>query len=138
MSVAQAQTVPRWRRIGLWSVKAVLALVFIAAGSMKLYGTPAMVQTFEQIGFGQWFRYLTGVLELVGAVAILIPAIAGFGGLLLSSIMVGATLTHLLGVPGSLPFAIALFALSALVASAHRREVEVFVRSIFVSTSKGV
>lgn len=32
-----------------------------------------MVELFNEIGLGQWFRYLTGGLEVVGAVALLIP-----------------------------------------------------------------
>src|SRR5687768_8586279 len=109
MAVVQIQAGPRWQQIGLWSVKALLAAAFLAAGSAKLYGVPMMVQTFEHVGVGQWLRYLTGFLEVVGAVAVLIPTVAGFGGVLLAAIMVGATLTHLLVVPGSPIPAIVLF-----------------------------
>jgi putative oxidoreductase len=132
MSVAQVETAPRWRHIGLWSVKALLAAAFLAAGGAKLYGVPMMVQNFEQIGLGQWFRYLTGSLEVAGAVAVLIPATAAFGGALLAAIMVGATLTHLLVLPGSPIPAIVLFALSALVALAHRDQIAALVSNVIV------
>lgn len=82
-----------------------------------------MVEAFEQIELGQWFRYLTGALELIGAIAILIPAVAAFGGALLAVIMVGATLTHLFVLPGSPIPAIVLFVLSALVVLAHRDQI---------------
>ena len=32
-----------------------------------------MTRTFNQIGAGQWFRYLVGALELAGAIGLLIP-----------------------------------------------------------------
>jgi uncharacterized membrane protein len=32
-----------------------------------------MVGLFDAIGIGQWFRYLTGGLEVLGAVALLVP-----------------------------------------------------------------
>jgi uncharacterized membrane protein YphA (DoxX/SURF4 family) len=131
MSVVQFQAVPRWQQIGLWSVKALLAVAFLAAGSAKLYGVPMMVQTFEHVGVGQWFRYLTGFLEVVGAAAVLIPTVAGFGAVLLAAIMVGATLAHLLVVPGSPIPAIVLFALSALVAFAHRDQTAAVATMVF-------
>jgi uncharacterized membrane protein YphA (DoxX/SURF4 family) len=129
MSLTHVETLPRWRRIGLWSLKVLLAAVFLAAGGAKLAGVPMMVESFEHLGLGQWFRYVTGALEVIGAVVILLPAFAAFGGALLAVIMVGATLAHLFAIPGpSLP-AIVLFALSGLVVFAHRDQVESLVRA---------
>ena len=56
-----------WNTIALWTVKVALAAVFFAAGGAKVYGEPGMVETFEAIGLGQWFRYVTGALEVTGA-----------------------------------------------------------------------
>src|SRR5580704_17946444 len=95
MSVATASAPPRWKSASLWTVRALLALAFAAAGGAKLYGVPMLVEEFQHIGLGQGFRYLTGSLELLGAVPILIPSLGAFGALLLSCIMVGATFTHL-------------------------------------------
>jgi len=33
---------------------------------------PMHVATFEKIGLGQWFRYLTGTVEVIGAILIMI------------------------------------------------------------------
>ena len=131
MPVVEAQAALRWGQIGLWIVKALLAAVFLAAGGAKLYGVPMMVDIFEQVGLGQWFRYLTGSLEVLGAVAVVIPATAGFGGVLLAAIMVGAILTHLFGLPGSPIPAIVLLALSASVVWAHRDQIMAFARNAF-------
>jgi putative oxidoreductase len=121
MSVTDVHAAPRWKPIALWAVKIMLAAVFIAAGGAKLYGVPMMVDLFEIIGVGQWFRYVTGALEVIGAVLILMPALSAVGGLLLCCIMVGATLTHLFVLPGSAIPAMVLFALSAIIVFAERR-----------------
>lgn len=122
MSSTEVQTTPRWQPVALWIVKGLLAAIFFAAGGAKLYGVPMMVENFEQIGFGQGFRYVTGLLEIVGGVAILIPSIAAFGALLLSCIMVGAVVTHLV-IGGSAVPAIVLLLLTATVAFVHRGQI---------------
>lgn len=121
MSSAEIQTTARWKPISVWIVKALLALAFLAAGCAKLYGVPMMVENFERIGFGQWFRYVTGALEIIGAITILIPSVSAFGALLLSCIMVGAIITHLV-IGGSVIPAIALLLMSMTVAFAHRNQ----------------
>jgi membrane protein implicated in regulation of membrane protease activity len=83
-----------------------------------------MVENFEHIGFGQWFRYLTGTLEVIGAITILMPSLAAFGGVLLSCIMVGAIATHLLLIGGPAVPAAVLLILSAIVVFAHRDQID--------------
>jgi uncharacterized membrane protein YphA (DoxX/SURF4 family) len=72
-----------------------LAVVFLAAAGAKLAGVPMMVETFNQIGLGQWFRYLTAAVEIAGAVALLIPRFAAWGAVLLGATMTFAILAHL-------------------------------------------
>ena len=67
--------------------------MFLMAGGNKLAGNPQMVGMFETIGLGQWFRYLTGSLEVIGAVLLIVPALSGVGGLLLTGVMFGAVAT---------------------------------------------
>ena len=120
MSVTEVHGAPRWKPIALWTVKGILAAVFLAAGGAKLYGVPMMVENFNIIGLGQWFRYLTGALEVIGAILILIPAQSVFGAILFCCIMVGATLTYLTVLPGPAIPAVVLFVLAAIVAFAER------------------
>ena len=87
--------------IALWGLQVGLAALFFLAGGSKLAGAPAMVALFDAIGVGQWFRYVTGLVEVVSAAALLVPALAPFGALLLMSTMVGAVATHLFIVGGS-------------------------------------
>jgi putative oxidoreductase len=105
---------PTQRRI-VWGLRILLALAFGAAGIAKLAGAPQMVQVFEAIGFGQWFRYVTGVVEVVGAVLLLVPATGFLGGLLLTATMAGAVATHLVLIGGSPAPAVVLALLSAFV-----------------------
>jgi len=57
------------KKYGLLAIKAVLTLAFVAAGFAKLSGQEMMVQTFEAVGVGQWFRYVTGIIEVGAASA---------------------------------------------------------------------
>jgi putative oxidoreductase len=68
-----------------------MGALFLYLGGTKLLGTPVAVRLFRDIGWGQWFRYVTGAVELSGALLLLIPALAGASALLLMSIMVVAT-----------------------------------------------
>jgi uncharacterized membrane protein YphA (DoxX/SURF4 family) len=123
MSLAAASAPPRWKSAGLWVVRGLLALAFAGAGGAKLYGVPMLVESFQHIGLGQWFRYLTGALEVLGAILILTPSLAAFGAVLLICIMIGATITHLFVVGGSAVPALVLLALSAIVAYAKRDQI---------------
>ena len=102
-SLTQASPVRSGRAglIALWIVQVALAGMFLLAGGSKLLGAPAMVGLFDAIGIGQWFRYLTGLIEVGSALALLVPSIAVFGALALVATMVGAIATHLFIVGGS-------------------------------------
>ena len=70
-----------------------------------------MVQTFDAIGLGQWFRYLTGGIEVVSAVLLLAPRLAFFGAIVLIPTMIGAIITHVFVVGGNpVPAAVLLLA----------------------------
>jgi len=75
--------------------------MFLLAGSSKLFGAAAMVGLFDAIGIGQWFRYVTGLIEVSSAVALLVPSFAVFGALALVATMIGAIAAHLFIVGGS-------------------------------------
>ena len=87
--------------IVIWIVQILAAATFLLAGGSKLAGVEPMVAMFDKIGLGQWFRYLTGGLEVTGAILLLIPATGTLGGALLAVTMVGAIATHLFVLGGS-------------------------------------
>jgi putative oxidoreductase len=120
---------PRWTPVALWTVRALLALAFVAAGSAKLYGVPTLVEEFRHIGLGQWFRNVTGGLEIIGAMLLLLPRKAALGALLLIGIMIGAVITHLFVIGGSAVPAIVLLALNAIVAYAERGQIALLAKT---------
>ncbi len=122
MSPASISSVRPSRRIGAWTLQGIIAAAFLAAGAAKLAGVPFMVDLFEQIGIGQWFRVLTGVVEVVGAVALLVPGLASLGALWLGGTMIGAVATHVLVLHTSPVPAIVLGVLNALVVYLRRDE----------------
>lgn len=99
MSTQQTPTSPapgRAANITFWVLQGLLAAFFLlAAAGPKLVGEQTAVQMFDEIGAGQWFRYVVGVLELAGAIGLVIPRLAGLAALGLVGVMAGATLTQL-------------------------------------------
>src|SRR5712671_6960546 len=104
------------RLITLWTLSGLVALAFLAAAGAKLAGVPAMVEEFDKVGIGQWFRYFTALLELTGAIGLLIPRYAFYAGGLLMMVMAGAIIAHLTVLGGSPAPAIVLLVLSGTIA----------------------
>ena len=113
------------KNYGLLAIKLLVALAFLAAGLAKLSGVEMMVGTFEAVGVGQWFRYLTGLIEVVGAVALFVPAIRVYGAVALAVTMIGAIGAHVLILGPSAVPAIVLLILSATIAYSHRNELKI-------------
>ena len=111
-----AATTSKGRVITLWTLSGLVALAFIAAGGTKLASVTAMVEEFDKVGLGQWFRYFTGLLEVAGAIGLLIPRYAFYASVLLATVMVGAIIAHLTVLGGSPAPAIVLFVLSGIIA----------------------
>lgn len=115
-----SRTTGKASNIVLWTLQVLLALAFVAAGSGKLLGKPDMVALFAAVGLGQWLRYVTGSLEVLGALLLVVPGKAALGAVLLACVMAGAVVTHLavLHSPPTAP--LVLFVLAALIAWARR------------------
>jgi len=130
MSVSASLTHTPVRRgratiVALWIVQIALAGVFFMAGGSKLLGAAPMVSLFSAVGIGQWFRYVTGLIEVGSAVALVVPRSAVFGALALVPTMIGAIVTQLFIVHGSpLPPAILLIG-AAVVLWARRHELRI-------------
>lgn len=90
-----------------WLLQVGLAAMFLFAGSKKLMADPMMVAAFDTVGFGQWFRVLTGVLEVGGGIGLLVPRLAAGAAAMLAVVMVGATIAHLTVLGGSPAMALA-------------------------------
>jgi putative oxidoreductase len=131
-SFTQASPVRRGRPrlIALWAVQIALAGMFLLAGSSKLLGAPAMVGLFDAIGIGQWFRYVTGLIEVSSAVALVVPSVAVFGALALVATMIGAIAVHLFIVGGSPAMPVILLLGSISVLWARRQQLLGVLRTV--------
>jgi putative oxidoreductase len=104
----------------LWTLQILAAAAFLFTSGLKLTSSAQAVATFEKIGAGQWFRYLTGTLEATGAIGLLIPGLAFYAAALLAVVMVGAVITHLTILGGSPAGAIVLLLITGTVAYLRR------------------
>jgi uncharacterized membrane protein YphA (DoxX/SURF4 family) len=129
MSIASIETRQPSRRTGVWILQIVVAAAFLAAGGAKLAGAPFMVQLFAQIGLGQWFRVVTGIVEIVGAVALLYPRLASVGGVWLGATMFFGALTHILVLHTNPAPAVTLGLLNALIVYLRRDELASLART---------
>lgn len=101
--------------IALWVLQVLLALAFAATGLSKILGQAAMVDMFANIGIGQWFRFVVGVLEVAGAAGLLIPRLCGLAALGLICVMVGAILTNVVILGSSIVLPLIYLILCAVV-----------------------
>jgi putative oxidoreductase len=116
----EASETSKGRNVVLWVLQVLAAAMFFMSGFMKLSGNEQMVQMFDRIGIGQWFRYVTGLIEVASAILLLIPALSGIGAILLIPTMIGAILTHLFIVGGSPALPIGLLIAVSFVAWGRR------------------
>ncbi|WP_238412579.1 DoxX family protein [Saccharothrix deserti] len=113
----------------LWALQLLLAAYFVYSG-VSLLGDD-FVGKFDKIGFGQWLRYVTGVLELAGALGLLVPRLCGLAGLGLVGVMAGAVGTELviLGDTDGAMLPAILLALAAVVAWFRRDTVRALLQT---------
>jgi putative oxidoreductase len=104
----------------LWAIQILGAAMFLMAGGNKLSGNEQMVGMFNAIGVGQWFRYVTGGIEVIAALMLFVPRLAGIGALLLVGTMAGAIATHLFIIGGNFAMPAVLLVLMGIVAYARR------------------
>jgi putative oxidoreductase len=86
----------------VWILSVLLAAVFATTGISKLLGVePLTLQAAAMRGFPGWIRNVVGVVEIVGAIGLLIPAVASVAAALLALLMIPATITQWIsGEPG--------------------------------------
>ena len=75
-----------------WVARLAVVAAFVFIGFTKFSSDPRgmWVKLFEQIGWGQWFRYFTGGVQVVGAVLMLTRRTVTVGAFLLACTMIGA------------------------------------------------
>jgi uncharacterized membrane protein YphA (DoxX/SURF4 family) len=103
------------KNIALWALQTLTAVVFLMAGFAKLSGQHMMVEMFDKVGFGQWFRYLTGSIEMVSAIMLFVPKLTPVGAGLLVCAMSCAAITHLVKIGGTPDQALVLGLFTAII-----------------------
>lgn len=118
----QKNELSKGKLTALWTLTVLPAALFLFAGWPKLTAQPPFPEKWVHFGLPLWFLYVTGAIELGGALLLLVPRTAVFGSLLLSATMVGATLTHLkVGEYSQIAVPLVLLAMVATVGYARRQ-----------------
>ncbi|MGV9615226.1 DoxX family protein [Nocardia xishanensis] len=107
----------------LWTVQILLGLFFvIASGIPKFVGQEDAVRIFDAIGFGDWFMYFTGLVEVAGGIGLLIRRLAGAAaaGLSITMVFAAATQAFILDAPSYSVFPLVLAAVFAWLAWERR------------------
>ena len=101
-------------------IRAVLTLAFVLAGAAKLLGADMMVGTFEAVGIGQWFRYVTGIIEVASGALLWVSGLQLIGAGLMTITMIGAVLAQALVLGSSAMPAMILGLMSGYIAFLYR------------------
>ncbi len=102
-------------------ISGLLAIAFLAAGLVKLYGAEMMAANFERFGYPVWFMYFVGIAEVAAAIGLFVQRTAFYSAVCLGILMIGAAATHLMNDPPqqAIP-ALVLLALSGVAAYINR------------------
>ncbi|WP_040807721.1 DoxX family protein [Nocardia concava] len=113
----------------LWTLQIVLGLFFIfASGLPKFMGQADAVRVFHQIGFGDWFMYFTGLVEVSGGIGLMVRRLSGpaAAGLSITMVCAAATQAFILGAPALAPFPLILVGVFAWIAYQRRASFSTF------------
>ncbi|MEV0343026.1 DoxX family protein [Nocardia sp. NPDC050713] len=107
----------------LWTVQILLGLFFVlASGIPKFVAQADAVRIFDAIGFGDWFMYFTGLVEVAGGIGLLVPRFAGAAaaGLSITMVFAAATQAFVMDAPAYSVFPLVLAAVFAWLALERR------------------
>ena len=122
---------PRNQAILSWILQLAGAAILLQTLFFKFTGAEESVYIFTAVGAEPWGRIGSGVLELVAAILLILPATAALGALLAAGLMAGAIMSHLtiLGIEvkgdGGLLFALAIIVFVAGLGVAVIRRAEI-------------
>jgi len=122
-----------WTMQGIvsWGLQLLVAGILLQTLFFKFTGAAESVYIFSTLGVEPWGRILSGIVELVAAILLLVPATTTVGAVLALAVMAGAIGSHLtvLGIEimgdGGLLFELALtvFGASAVILVLRRSEI---------------
>lgn len=114
----------------LMLLRAFLTVAFLYFGLRKLIGYSTDVAIYEAIGFGQFPRYITGSVEVIGAALLWKRGFEGFAGLFLTATMIVGLSALLIWVGPPYWHMLVLMTASASVAFAYRDQLFGMLRQV--------
>ena len=119
-----------------WSLRIIAAFILLQTLYFKFSAHPESVALFTKLGVEPWGRIATGVIELITAILLILPATEAFGALSAVGVMLGAIASHIFVVgiesnnDGGQLFYMALLVLicSLIVLWMHRSELFILYR----------
>jgi putative oxidoreductase len=133
MLESHVMTLPKTANYLSWACQIIAAVILLQTLYFKFTGAPESVYIFTTLGLEPWGRIGSGVVELIAATLLLIPATAGIGAVIALGVITGAIVSHLtrLGLvvqnDGGLLFglAVTVFMCSAVVAWLRRDQIPI-------------
>jgi putative oxidoreductase len=103
----------RTKALVTWGLRALVAFVFTVPAAVALGGQVMVVRQFDAAGLSPWFRAVTSLVQISGAILVLLPPTSLFGAILLLIIDIGALIFQAFVLHGDIVHVI-LFALPLL------------------------
>lgn len=82
-----------------WAAMAVVTLVMIMGGVMKLTGNPMATESFAVLGLPAWFATFIGICEIAGAIGLWLRRTSMLAAIGIALIMIGAVYYHVVHTP---------------------------------------
>lgn len=77
-----------------WVLRLIAAVILLQTLFFKFTASPESVYIFSTVGMEPWGRIASGIVELIAAILILIPATTGIGALIGLGVITGALFFH--------------------------------------------
>jgi hypothetical protein len=106
----------------LLGLQVLLALLFVTSGWTLVTGGGETVQTFDDVGAGQWLRVVCGFLDISAAVGLLVRWLAGPAALGLVAMMLGAVVIEIAVIDSGSPVGPLIPMTAAAIVAWFRRE----------------
>ena len=88
-------TLPQTQRIASWVCCLIAAGIMLETLPFKFTGAAESVYIFSKMGTDPWMRWTQGIWELLASICLLTPRLRWAGGVLATSAMAAAVLSHL-------------------------------------------
>jgi uncharacterized membrane protein YphA (DoxX/SURF4 family) len=137
------KTTTQLQTVAFWLIRILPALILLQTLFFKFSASAESVYIFETVGIEPWGRILTGCVELVAAVLLMIPRFSFYGAGLAAGTMLGAIASHftILGIEvmgdGGLLFfyALTVFVFCSIILVLERQKINELLKLIVGSKS---